>query len=116
MSLTVRSLALCALIFGVAAALAAENNEVAELRRVAEQGDAAAQFDLGLMYLKGEGVPQDHAEAVKWYRRAAEQGLAEAQFNLGLMYDKGEGVPQDYVAAHMFFNLAGAKLKDPELA
>ena len=61
------------------------------------------------MYLKGEGIPQDDAEAVQWFRRAAEQGHAEAQFGLGLMYSTGKGVPQDYVAAHLFFNLAGAK-------
>ena len=47
------------------------------------------------MYRNGEGVPQDYAQAVKWYRKAAEQGYANAQFNLGLMYTKVEGVPQD---------------------
>ena len=61
----------------------------------AEQGIPQAQFNLGLRYDTGEGVPQNDSEAVKWYRRAAEQGLAEARNNLGLMYDKGEGVPQD---------------------
>ncbi|MCH8098520.1 MAG: sel1 repeat family protein [Proteobacteria bacterium] len=43
-----------------------------EWRPLAEQGDAEAQFNLGLMYYKGRGVPQDYAEAVKWYRLAAE--------------------------------------------
>ena len=51
------------------------------------------------MYSKGEGVPQDDVEAVKWWREAAEQGFAEAQFRLGVMYHLGEGVPQDYVEA-----------------
>jgi len=51
------------------------------------------------MYLYGEGVPQDYAEAVKWYRIAAEQGDAEAQAMLGIMYLNGEGVPQDNVQA-----------------
>ena len=46
------------------------------------------------MYAKGQGVPQDYAEAVKWYRLAAEQGFAMAQDNLGLMYKNGQGVPQ----------------------
>ncbi|MBM3508219.1 MAG: SEL1-like repeat protein, partial [Alphaproteobacteria bacterium] len=45
-----------------------------EWRPLAEQGDAIAQALLGFMYAEGQGVPQDHAEAVKWYRRAAEQG------------------------------------------
>ena len=53
-------------------------------------------------------LPQDYAEAVKWYRLAAEQGYAGAQSNLGIMYDKGEGVPHDDVLAYMWFNLAAA--------
>ena len=57
-----------------------------EFRPLAEQGHAQAQFNLGLMYDNGKGVPQDYAEAVKWYRLAAEQGYAYAQFNLGVMY------------------------------
>ena len=66
---------------------------------LAEQGDAQAQFNLGLMYDKGQGVKQDDVEAVKWYRKAAEQGLAQAQLNLGNMYRTGEGVKQDDVEA-----------------
>jgi uncharacterized protein len=54
-------------------------------------------------------VPEDDAEAVKWYRKAAEQGYANAQFNLGLMYLNGEGVPEDNVFAYMWFNLAAAQ-------
>jgi uncharacterized protein len=51
------------------------------------------------MYDEGKGVPQDYAEAVKWYRRAAEQGHARAQHNLGAMYFNGRGVLQDCVEA-----------------
>ena len=61
------------------------------------------------MYNKGDGVPQDYGEAVKWYRLSAEQGLAQAQHNLGGMYVLGDGVAQDYVRAHMWFNLAAAQ-------
>ena len=53
-----------------------------EFRPLAAQGDASAQFGLGLMYWHGEGVTQDYIEAVKWYRLAAEQGYAKAQFTL----------------------------------
>ena len=67
-------------------------------RKAADQGDAAAQSNLGVMYANGQGVPQDYAEAVQWYRKAADQGDADAQNNLGVMYDKGQGVPQDYAA------------------
>ncbi len=80
-----------------------------EWRPLAEQGDATAQFNLGVMYNFGQGVPQDYQEAVRWYRLAAEQGYAPAQFNLGFLYDKGQGVPQDYVQAHMWYNLAAAQ-------
>lgn len=78
-------------------------------RVAAEQGDTAAQYNIGVMYRNGDGVLQDYAEAVKWYRTAAEQGDIEAQNNLGFMYDNGLGVPQDLVFAHMWFNLAAAQ-------
>jgi len=61
----------------------------------AQQGDAEAQYNLGVMYAQGLGVTQNYAEAVKWYRKAAEQGYAAAQFNLGGMYHQGQGVPQE---------------------
>jgi uncharacterized protein len=47
-------------------------------------GDTRAQGNIGVMYAHGEGVPQDYAEAVKWFRRAAEQGDAHAQYNLAV--------------------------------
>ena len=61
------------------------------------------------MHDNGRGVPQDDAEAVRWYRLAADQEIARAQSNLGLLYENGEGVPQDYVQAHMWTNLAVAQ-------
>jgi uncharacterized protein len=67
-----------------------------------------AQNLLGLMYRKGQGVPQDYAVAVSWYRKAAEQGDEHGQSSLGLLYESGRGVPQDYVLAHMWLNLAAA--------
>jgi TPR repeat protein len=75
-------------------------------RKAAEQGNAQAQHNLGLMYDKGEGVTQDYAEAAKWFRKAAEQGDVEAQYNLGLMYYFGDGVLQDTIAAHMWSHIA----------
>jgi TPR repeat protein len=60
----------------------ADSPSLAETRTKAEQGDAAAQFNLGLMYRNGEGVPKDYAEAANWYRKAAEQGVAAAQYTL----------------------------------
>lgn len=77
-----------------------------EWRPLAQQGNAEAQYNLGLMYQRGEGVPQDYAEAVSWYRKAAVQGDASAQSNLGIAYGSGKGVPQVYATAHMWLNLA----------
>jgi hypothetical protein len=68
-----------------------------------------AQCNLGLMYAKGNGAPQDYAEAVKWFRRAAEDGYVKAQYNLGVAYEKGDGVEKDFVLAHMWFNLAAVQ-------
>ena len=73
---------------------------------LAEQGDARAQFHLGVMYGDGTGVNQDHQEAVKWYSFAAEQGDAKAQFNLGIMYEDGTGVNQDYQEAVKWYSLS----------
>ena len=56
---------------------------------------AEAQYNLGVIYAEGVGVPQNAAETVAWYRRAAEQGNARAQSNLWAMYAGGVGVPQD---------------------
>jgi hypothetical protein len=80
-----------------------------DLRSCAEQGNASFQYYLGFKYSIGEGVPEDDAEAVRWYRLAAEQGLRRAQTYLGLMYANGEGVPEDYVLAYMWYNLAAAE-------
>ncbi len=66
-----------------------------EFRPLAEQGNARAQYNLGVMYENGRGVPQDYAKALQWYRKAAEQGVALAQNNLGVMYRKGRGVLGD---------------------
>jgi len=76
-------------------------------RKGVDQRDPS-QFDFGIAYALGKGVPQDYPEAVKWYRKAADEGLDVAQYDLGLIYVNGLGIPQDYIQAHMWFNLAGA--------
>jgi TPR repeat protein len=75
-------------------------------RKAAEQGDAGAQYNLGVMYGTGQGVQQDHKQAVKWFRMAAEQGDAKAQAYLGESYDNGQGVPQDYKQAVKWYRKA----------
>ena len=73
---------------------------------LAEQGNAYAQHNLGVMYDNGQGVPQDYQTAAKWYTLAAEQGDAYPQFNLGFRYSNGEGVPQDDKTAVKWYTLA----------
>ena len=86
--------------------------------KLAEQGDASAQLNLGVMYDKGQGVPLDYKEAVKWYRLSAEQEHAPAQYNLGLMYKNGEGVPDDIKEAVKWFRLSAEQgnVKAQEMA
>lgn len=76
-------------------------------RLAAQQGDATAQFNLGVMYRRGVGAPQDDRQAFKWYRLAAEQGDANAQFNLGAMYYLGASVAQDYYLGSYVVILGG---------
>src|SRR6478736_5768405 len=63
-------------------------------RKAAEKGDARAQYNLGLMYDNGLGVPQDYAAALRWYRKSAEQGDAKAQNEVGWEYELGAQVRQ----------------------
>ena len=83
-----------------------KTEEVADLRRLAEQGDAAAQYDLGLAYRCGGGVPKDYVEAARWFRLAAEQGDVTAQFILGSMYDSSNIGPMDCAEAVKWWRLA----------
>ena len=76
-----------------------------EWTSLAEQGDAKAQLNLGVMNHYGHGVLQDYKTAVKWYILSAEQGYAKAQYNLGVMYALGQGVIADKVYAHMWGNI-----------
>ncbi len=74
---------------------------------------AALHFQ-AIMYENGHGVPQDYAEAVKWYRLAAEQDYVFAQHYLGVMYLEGLGVPPDDVQALLWFNLAASRFAPGE--
>ena len=73
-----------------------------EIEKKAWQGNAEAQFNLGVLYDK----KQNHTKAAHWYQRAAEQGHAKARFNLGVSYYNGEGVKQNHTKAANFFRLA----------
>jgi uncharacterized protein len=80
-----------------------------EFLPLATAGDPVAQFHLGSMYDEGQGVPQNHQEAKKWFELAARQGHARAQHNAGNMYFFGKGVPQDYNTAMKWYVLAAER-------
>lgn len=78
-----------------------------ELRVLAEQGDADAQYDLAFAYGRGGDVPVDVTELVRWLQLAADQGHMEAQYDLGSLFDRGLlGVPQDATEALRLIRLA----------
>ena len=101
------------------------DSDVRAVKIAAWKGDAMAQYNLGVMYEKGNNLremnsdgssspskvvlPQDYAQAAKWYRAAAEQGLADAQNDLGKMYLKGKGVTQDHAEAMKWRRLAAER-------
>jgi GAF domain/Sel1 repeat/PilZ domain len=80
-----------------------------ELRKLAEKGDAEAQWDMASLYHSGTGVPQDDAQAVHWFLRAAEQGHVNAQSALGAYYWAGRGVRKDLSKAYFWSLLALAQ-------
>ena len=75
-------------------------------RKAAEQGDADAQYNLGLLYYLGDGVPLDAGQAVLLWRNAAEQGHAVAQRLLAIQYHYGNGVPEEDGQAVRWFRKA----------
>jgi uncharacterized protein len=79
---------------------------IAPCTAAAEQGDDAAQTNLGMMYNEGLGVAQNYNEAMRWYRAAAIQGNEIAQLFIAFLYERGQGVPVDNVSAMMWFNIA----------
>lgn len=76
------------------------------LAGMAEGGDPRAQLQLGVAYLKGQGVERDPAIALKWIERAAEQQYAEAQYTLGAMHHAGRGALQSFPIAFKWFEQA----------
>jgi len=79
---------------------------------LAQSGDAEAQYNLGVMFARGEALPKSDAEAVKWWRRAAGRGHAASMHNLGFMNATGRGRPADFEKAYVWYGLA-AELQPP---
>ena len=80
-----------------------EDSELIKLNRLAEQGNAEAQYRLGLMYDMGEDVNQDYSKAFEWYEKSANQGLASSQSKLGSMYRYGKGVEVNHAKASEWY-------------
>ena len=72
---------------------AADNFE--STKEAAEKGDSFAQFNLGVMYYRGDGTAKDYARAIHWFHKAAEQNHVMSQLMVGIMYADGKGVPRD---------------------
>jgi len=62
--------------------------EIDDLKKAAEQGDADAQFNLGYMYYKGNGVVEDDVMAYLWWNLAAAQGFESAKKNKGILSER----------------------------
>jgi TPR repeat protein len=75
-------------------------------KKAAEQGHPAAQNELGVMYQKGNVIPQDYAKAACCYRLAAEQGVVLSQDNLGVLLRDGKGVERNEKEAVVWFTKA----------
>lgn len=100
-------IAALALVLGLALPVWAQS--ASDVRTLAEQGDAEAQFILGSMYRDGQGVDKNLAETLKWWEKAAELGYVDAQFALGNIYSGGFGVTRDYVQSYMWFDITAAQ-------
>lgn len=83
--------------------------KIAKWREHAEQGEAYAQYNLGIVLTHGKGAVKDEAKGVRWFRKAAEQGHASAQHNLGACYESGDGVVKNETEAYKWFLLSAAQ-------
>lgn len=79
------------------------------LRNAAAKGQSAAEYEIGIRYVEGNGVPQNTDEGVRWLERAANAGLAPAHFRLGGLYEKGLGVKKNLDTARRHYVIAADK-------
>jgi localization factor PodJL len=79
------------------------------LRAAAASGNGAAEYEIGLRYAEGRGVPPNQEMALHWFERAAERGIAPALYRLGSLYEKGQGVKKDLNKARTLYLQAADK-------
>tara|TARA_B100000953_G_scaffold298649_1_gene296019 strand:- start:1854 stop:2375 length:522 start_codon:yes stop_codon:yes gene_type:complete len=95
---------------GVVAYLMADYEKAfTTMQSLAETSDHGfAQYYMGMMYLKGQGVDQDYEAASNWFRKASEKNIPQAQYKLGDLYFKGRGVPKDYEYAYIWYSVGAS--------
>ncbi len=76
------------------------------LLELAQNGQAAAQHEMGTRLLEGRNMPRDPAQALNWFRKSAEQNYAPAQYRLGTLFEKGIGVTADSKDAALWYGRA----------
>ena len=95
---------------GLRAAAAGDTSAaLSSYRRAAEHGHVDAQYQLGRLYLAGDTIPRDPAEAARWFLLAAEHGSAHAQASIAFMYSIGYGIPLDNLRAYAWSQVAAAQ-------
>ena len=78
-------------------------------RKAADQGDADAEFNLGILYFNGYGMPKNYNQAAYWYKKSAAQGDVRAELNLGMLCDYyGPASLRNYVKAAYWYKKAAA--------
>lgn len=77
-----------------------------ELLRKSANGNVEAQYELGLNYLEGNGVPENHKLAIEWLTKSSDKGFEDAQYLLGRCYENGTGVPRNLTQALLLYEKA----------
>ena len=80
-------------------------NGLAWIQLAADQNLAMAQYYMGTVYMKGQGVPQNTSLALQWIHKAAEYGAPAAQLELGDLYEAGNVIPVDDASAYFWFSV-----------
>lgn len=84
-------------------------DRLTDLTIKARAGDTSAEYDVGVIFARGDGVNQDYAKAAGWFREAAINGHLAAQYNLAVLYERGLGVPQNTNEALIWYHSAAAR-------
>ena len=76
---------------------------------LATQGVSVSQYNTGINYSLGRGIPKETVKSIYWYQRASDQGHSKAPFNMAILYAKGEGVGKNLPLALKYFKLSAER-------